>query len=141
MFFKFIKFSGSGWQELFRYTVCGTSATVADSSLLYALESWSGFDYLISAALAFLLGAGISYFLTTRWAFKNYHRRQLNQEKLVFFFIMAVGFVGNELIIYHFGAHEVLWSKSLSIIIITAWNFMAKKLMLFNHPTLTKTAS
>lgn len=140
MFFKFIKFSGSGLKEMALYTVCGTLATIADSSFLFALERWSDLNYLFSAFLAFLLGAGVSYVLSIRWAFKNYYRRELNKEKFLYFCIMFFGLVLNELIIYAFGENELAQAKLLSIVVVTIWNFMAKKLILFNRPMLTKTA-
>ncbi len=140
MFFKLIKFSGSGLKEMAWYTACGSLATLADSSFLFALERWSGFNYLFSAFLAFLLGAGISYVLSIRWAFKNYCRRELNKEKFLYFCIMFFGLALNELIIYVFGESELVRAKLLSIVVVTIWNFMAKKLILFNRPIITKAA-
>ncbi len=122
--------------QLFRYTFVGGFAFVVDFGSLYALTEFAGLHYLVSAAVAFLLGLCVNYLLSVRWVFNS---RTMSNRWLEFGLFALVGVVGlglNELIIWFFtekvGLHY-MGSKAVSAIIVYLWNFFARKRLLFSR--------
>lgn len=122
--------------QLFRYTFVGGFAFVVDFGSLYSLTEFAGFHYLVSAAVAFMLGLFVNYLLSVRWVFNS---RTMSNRWLEFALFGLVGIVGlglNELIIWFFteqvGFHY-MGSKVVSAIIVYLWNFFARKRLLFTR--------
>ncbi len=57
--------------QLFRYTFVGGVAFIVDFSSLFVLTDFFGIYYLISAALAFILGLATNYVLSIIWVFSR----------------------------------------------------------------------
>ena len=124
--------------QLIRYGLVGSVAFVADYFSLYALTEWCGMQYLVSAAVAFIIGLTVNYLLSNLFVFST-HR--LSQRWLEFAIFAAIGVVGlglNEVIMYCaselIGLHYMV-SKLLSTAIVFFWNFFARKLTLFYKHT------
>ncbi len=120
--------------QLFRYVFTGGTAFIVDFSSLYILTDFFGIYYLVSAAIAFVLGLIANYFLSINWVF---NRRTLDNRKLefgVFTLIGLVGIVLNEVFIWFFTENldiYYLFSKIMAAVIILFWNFFARKFALF----------
>lgn len=120
--------------QFFRYIFVGGVAFLVDFTSLYIFTDYFGIFYLISAAIAFILGLIINYVLSVTWVF---NRRTLDNKTMefgVFAFIGIIGLGLNELFIWFFTAEMnffYLISKILAAIIILFWNFSARKLTLF----------
>ncbi|MCK4654143.1 MAG: GtrA family protein [Candidatus Cloacimonetes bacterium] len=121
--------------QLFRYTFVGGIAFIFDFSTLYLLTEFFQVYYLISAAIAFLLGLTINYVLSIFWVFKT---RVIKSKWLEFGIFALIGIIGlglNELIIWTFteyvGFHYMA-SKIVSTLIIYLWNFFTRKYILYN---------
>ena len=121
--------------QLFRYTFVGGIAFIFDFSTLYLLTEFFQVHYLISAAIAFLLGLTINYILSIFWVFKT---RVIKSKWLEFGIFALIGIIGlglNELIIWTFteyvGFHYMA-SKIVSTVIIYLWNFFTRKCILYN---------
>lgn len=120
--------------QFFRYIFVGGVAFLVDFGSLYVLTDYVGIFYLISAAIAFILGLVINYLLSVNWVF---NRRTLDNKTAEFSIFAIIGIVGlglNELFIWFFTAELALFyliSKILAAIIILFWNFFARKLTLF----------
>ena len=121
--------------QLFRYTFVGGIAFIFDFSTLYLLTEFFQVYYLISAAIAFLLGLTINYVLSIFWVFKT---RVIKSKWLEFGIFALIGIIGlglNELIIWTFteyvGFHYMA-SKIVSTVIIYLWNFFTRKYILYN---------
>ncbi|MBF0104946.1 MAG: GtrA family protein [Deltaproteobacteria bacterium] len=120
--------------QLIRYTFVGGVAFLADMGTLVALTEFVKLDYLISAAVAFMTGLVINYFISTKWVFSA---RTLSNRKLEFLFFTLIGIIGlliNEAIMWGFTEivlfHYTL-SKICSAFVVYLWNFLARRFLLF----------
>lgn len=120
--------------QLFRYTFVGGFAFIIDFGSLFILTEFFHVYYLISAAIAFLLGLTTNYFLSILWVFDKRTVQSRWIEFCIFGFIGLIGLGLNELIIWFFTEKirfHYLISKIISTIIVYCWNFFARKLTLF----------
>jgi putative flippase GtrA len=121
--------------QLFRYTFVGGIAYIVDFGSLYALTEFLNIHYLRSAAFAFLLGLTTNYILSVNWVFG---RRVVRNRFLEFAIFGSIGVIGlglNEVLIWVFTEYvhlHYLLSKVVSTVFIYAWNFSARKFILFN---------
>jgi putative flippase GtrA len=121
--------------QLFRYTFVGGIAYCVDFGSLFFLTEFVKINYLISAAIAFLLGLITNYLLSTLWVFSKRTMANKKMEFLVFSIIGLVGLGLNEALIWFFtelaGFHYLI-SKMFSTVVVFIWNFFARKKMLFS---------
>ena len=120
--------------QMFRYLFVGGAAFIVDFLSLFILTDFFGIYYLISAAIAFILGLVANYFLSISWVF---NKRKLNKRHVEFGVFALIGVVGlglNEVFIWFFTQDLQIYyliSKMIAAVIILFWNFFARKLMLF----------
>jgi putative flippase GtrA len=112
----------------------GGFAFIVDYGTLYILKEYVGINYLLSAAIAFILGLAVNYLLSTLWVFPDSRLNNKMAEFIVFASIGLVGLLINEVIMYI--CCEVLTihymiSKLCSTGIVFFWNFFARKIILF----------
>lgn len=121
--------------QLFRYGFVGGIAFVVDYGTLFLLTNYAGVPYLLSAAIAFILGLITNYLLSISWVFRRNESMKSWQEFLWFAIIGVVGLLFNEIIMYLgtdiLQLHYML-SKLISTVIVFFWNFLARKYLLFN---------
>ena len=120
--------------QFFRYIFVGGAAFVVDFVSLYAFTDIFGVYYLISAALAFIIGLMANYALSVTWVFNSRTLNNMWSEFTVFAIIGVVGLGLNELFIWLFtdyiGMYYLL-SKIIAAALILSWNFSARKITLF----------
>jgi putative flippase GtrA len=120
--------------QLFRYVFVGGAAFIVDFGSLFIFTEFFGIYYLISAAIAFILGLIANYVLSVNWVF---NRRTLGNAKLEFGVFALIGVIGlflNEIFIWFFTDYlhiYYLLSKIIAAAIILFWNFFARKITLF----------
>lgn len=120
--------------QFLRYIIVGGIAFLVDFGSLYILTDYIGIYYLISAAIAFILGLIANYFFSISWVF---NKRTFDNKPFEFGVFAIIGIMGlglNEILIWFFTAElsfYYLISKILTAIIILFWNFFARKLTLF----------
>lgn len=121
--------------QLFRYLWVGGIAFIVDYGSLFLLTEYAHLSYLISAAIAFLLGLTVNYLLSISWVFSD---SRLNNKMAEFMVFASIGFVGlllNEVIMYFcceiLNIHYMI-SKLCSTGIVFFWNFFGRKLILFS---------
>lgn len=120
--------------QFFRYALVGGLAFIVDFSSLFIFTDIFNIYYLISAALAFLVGTIVNYSLSIYWVFSN---RTINNKSFEFGIFSLIGVVGlgfNELIMWVFTEHinfHYLVSKIISAGFVLLWNFLARKFLLF----------
>lgn len=121
--------------QLFRYFLVGGLAFLVDYGSLWFLTEVCGLHYLLSAAIAFLLGLTCNYLLSTHWVFNSRRMKSRWGEFVVFAIIGIAGLGLNELIMYLgtdvFQLHYMV-SKLISTALVFFWNFFARKFILFN---------
>ena len=122
------------WLQLLRYGFVGGVAFVADYGSLYLLTDIAHFHYLISAAVAFVIGLTVNYLLSISWVFKKERVTKPWIEFVVFSTIGVIGLALNEGIMYLvtdcLQLHYML-SKLISTAVVFFWNFFARKILLF----------
>jgi putative flippase GtrA len=132
--FLFAKSDKTSTQFL-RYIFVGGIAYAVDFGSLFFLTDIIKIHYLISAAIAFILGLITNYVLSIFWVFS---RRTLTSRQMEFLLFAIIGLVGlglNEGIIWFFTdlVHfHYLISKVFSAIVVFSWNFFARKRILFS---------
>jgi len=131
----FFKKSHKTSAQFVRYLCVGAVAYCADFGTLAALTELGGINYLISAAIGFILGLAVNYVLSILWVFP---KRSVIDKKMEFLVFALVGLAGlgiNELIIWLFTEHgnvHYLLSKIISTAVVFLWNFIARKKLLFS---------
>ncbi|MGZ3457322.1 MAG: GtrA family protein [Archangium sp.] len=120
--------------QFVRYLFVGGTAFIVDFTTLAVLKESGALGVLGAAALAFLVGTQVNYFLSTRWVFTS---RRVKNRRLEFALFAAVGLAGlclNELILWmlnhRLGVHYLL-AKLASAGLVLGWNFSVRRLTLF----------
>jgi putative flippase GtrA len=120
--------------QFLRYIFVGGFAFIVDFSSLFVLTEYLNIYYLLSAAIAFILGIIVNYSLSISWVFDKRTFNNKMFEFQVFAFIGVIGLVLNELFIWFFTNNislYYLYSKLISAFFVLLWNFFARKLLLF----------
>jgi putative flippase GtrA len=120
--------------QAFRYVLAGTLAYMIDYSTLIMLTHVFKIYYLISAAIAFLLGAATSYILNVTWVFDGRIFKNRYLEASIFLAIVITGLFLNHFCILFFTETvklHYLVSKLISTIFVGWLNFSARKYILF----------
>jgi putative flippase GtrA len=120
--------------QMFRYLFVGAAAFIVDFLSLFILTEFFGIYYLISAAIAFILGLIANYFLSISWVFNKRTLKNRHFEFGVFAVIGIIGLGFNEVFIWFFTQDLQIYylvSKIFAAIIILFWNFFARKFILF----------
>lgn len=121
--------------QLLRYGIVGGIAYSVDFGFLFFLTEFIKIHYLVSAAIAFILGLLTNYVLSILWVFP---KRTLADKRIEFLIFSIIGLIGlgfNELIIWFFTElihFHYLISKIFSTIVVFFWNFLARKKILFS---------
>ncbi len=120
--------------QFLRYIFVGGFAFIVDFGSLFLLTHFFSIHYLISAAIAFILGLATNYVLSIAWVFNKRALRSQWLEIAVFSFIGLVGLGLNEVFMWAFtelAGLPYLVSKVVSTVFILIWNFAARKKILF----------
>jgi putative flippase GtrA len=120
--------------QAFRYVFVGGIAFVADWLTLFGLAR-IGLHYLLAAALAFLVGLTVNYFLSKKFVFvEDPEKVNKKVEFLMYGLIGLAGLLLTEGLMYLFtdilSLHYLL-SKVVAAIIVLGWNFIARKMILY----------
>jgi len=120
--------------QLFRYTFVGGIAFIVDFLTLFIFTEIFSIHYLVSAAMAFLLGLATNYILSIVWVFSRHTISNKWYELGIFALIGIVGLGLNEFFIWIFTESFHLYyllSKIVSTVLVYLWNFFARKFILF----------
>lgn len=131
----FINPTDNALLQLFRYGFVGAIAFVVDYGTMILLREVAGLNYLLAAAISFLLGLTVNYLISISWVFNTGRHVNPKVEFIAFTLIGVIGLGLNELIMYIstdcLSIHYML-SKLISTALVFFWNFLARKVMLFN---------
>lgn len=123
----------SSIHQLARFGLIGISTVALDFGLLYLLTSVLSVHYLASTFLAFLIASAVNYWLSVRFVFDQ-GRHGLTKEYALFLGTTLVGLGLNQLTMWSLvSLAEVRYlpAKAFSLGVVTAWNFLSKKKLVF----------
>ncbi len=120
--------------QFFRYIFVGGFAFLADAAVLWFCEMFM--NYMIAAAIAFVVGLTVNYILSVRLVFSGNERiTGKAAEFIIYGIIGAAGLVITEAVMYFFtdicGLYFLL-SKIAAAAIVLVWNFAARKKILYS---------
>ena len=119
--------------QFFRYIFVGGFAFLADAFTLWLCEKWM--NYMIAAAIAFVVGLAVNYALSIRFVFSESSKvKNKVKEFVVYGIIGLIGLLITEGIMYLFtdvfGLYFLI-SKIIAAAIVLVWNFAARKVVLY----------
>lgn len=120
--------------QLLRYVLVGGGAFLVDFGTLGLLHHLLGLHYLLAAAAGFSLGLLVNYAISVRWVFSVRRAGDRRVELLVYALVGVVGLLLNHLVIWGLSGGlslEPLLAKLVSAALVLAWNFGARKVLLF----------
>ena len=128
------RFSDNKYIQIFRFVAVGGFTAVIDFFTLFALTDFLKFNYLLSAAVGFILGSTLNYWLSIKWVFLRGRFKSYTSEFSVFILFTFLGLLLNQLVMY-IGTGLLLWlylySKIAAIIAVTVFNYLTKKFIVF----------
>jgi putative flippase GtrA len=119
--------------QLIRFGVIGACTVALDFGLLYVLVNVAHLNYFLSALVAFTTASILNYLLSRQYVFLA-GRFGTGPEFTIFMVITGIGLGLNQLTMWALvgmaGIHYML-AKCASLTIVTCWNFLAKKRIVF----------
>ena len=131
-------------EEAFRYLLVSVLAFCVDISLLFILVHYFSWWYLAAATASFLAGLLVAYTLSITLVFKYRRLNKPRHEFTAFAIIGAVGVAINAgaiaVGVRYLGLHYLM-AKCGAAGVTFAWNFLARRQMLFVQPAGMKSSS
>lgn len=121
--------------QLFRFGIIGACTVAVDFGLLYALVNVARLNYFISALIAFVTASSLNYVLSVQYVFVC-GRFDKGPEFTIFMITTVVGLGLNQLtmwLLVGIAGVNYLLAKCASLMIVTCWNFLSKKKIVFLH--------
>ena len=119
--------------QLARFGVIGACTAALDFGLLYVLVDVERLNYFYSALVAFTTASILNYLLSTRYVFLT-GRFGRGPEFTIFMVTTGVGLALNQLtmwVLVGIASFNYLLAKCVSLTIVTCWNFLSKKRIVF----------
>jgi putative flippase GtrA len=137
----FFRFSHPGLPKTFldqsiRFILVGICTAGIDLALLVALVEYIHMSYLSAAAISFLTGSTSNYFLSILWVFYRRRYRNMFFEYSTFIILTCLGLGLNQVSLYlgvlYIHIHYI-YIKLFSLVLVTLFNFVTKKFIVFIH--------
>jgi putative flippase GtrA len=119
--------------QLARFGVAGACTASLDFGLLYVMVNFAHVNYFISAMVAFTTASTLNYLLSVRYIFLT-GRFGRGPEFTIFMVTTGVGLGLNQFtmwVLVGLARLNYLLAKCASLIIVTCWNFLSKKKIVF----------
>lgn len=127
------------FEQLVRYCFSGGLAFVVDFGLLWFVTDILHAHYLIGAFFGYTAGLIITYLLSIKWIFsERKFSKQQGAEFVIFTIIGLCGLLLTQGCMYVFtefvfGTNHYLYSKLLTAVLVSLFNFVMKKILLFTR--------
>lgn len=134
---KSILYNNPLFAQFLRYLFTGGLAFVVDFCLFALCLRVLGLHYLWANFIGLIAGLAINYVISILWVFKGCNRIYKKSKKAEFTIFSIIGFIGvglNQLLmLLMVGCMSLdeFVSKIISAAIVLAWNFLARKFILF----------
>ncbi len=120
-------------KQLVRFGAIGASTVALDFGLLYVLVNRAHANYFVSAFLAFTIASTLNYWLSVQYVFLS-GRFGKGREFAIFMATTGVGLGLNQFtmwVLVGIAGINYLLAKCASMVIVTCWNFLSKKRIVF----------
>lgn len=120
--------------QAFRFCIIGGFTAGLDIAFLYALVRFWGIHYFVASGLSFTVAVLLNYYLSILWVFAS-GKSSLRTEMILFWTVSAGGLGLNQVVmrILVGGAGiDYMLAKWASLVIVTVWNFVGKKKIVFD---------
>lgn len=122
--------------QFLRYIISGGLAFVCDYATMFLLTEYAGMHYLLSSAFGFAIGLIITYLLSIWWIFDQ-RRADSRIIEFAAFGVIALTGIGLNLafmwIFTEMCSIHYLVSKLVTTVLVSVWNFILKKKILFTR--------
>lgn len=120
--------------QLIRYGLSGGLAFAVDFGVMILLHRYCAIPEVAAGTISFGIGLIITYLMSIFWIFDERRLSSRTAEFLTFAAIGAVGLIFTYLLMSLFvdrcAIHYII-AKIITTVIVTLWNFFAKKFILF----------
>lgn len=120
--------------RVFRFVVSGGIATAANLTALFVLTHFLDIWYVLSSAVAFTIGFGISFVLQKYWTFEDTSLQTAHIQAALFFAVMLAGLGLNTALVYilvEFTGIHYIAAQLMCGIIIALCNFFSYQHLVF----------
>lgn len=121
--------------QFVRFLLAGGLSALVDFLLLVLLVEVFSVYYLVASGMSFIVGLILNYLVCRTWVFQRGKYGQMI-EFLAFCIGGSIGLGLNQIILLLFVGHFSLdyrLSKIISITLVTLWNFLTKKYLIFKN--------
>ena len=119
--------------QLTRFGIIGVCTVGLDFGILYLLVHFGRLSYLVSAMVAFVTASTVNYILSVQYVFLA-GRFGRAPEFTIFMVTTLVGLGLNEATMWALvgvASINYMLAKCASLILVTTWNFVSKKRIVF----------
>ena len=128
---------GAPSRRLIRYFLVGAAAATVDIGVLLLLATLGGVSYLWAAAISFVLGTLVNYWLSVAYAFRNANKYSRHVEIVFIYLVSGIGLGLNQAILFELVAKAglmLLPAKLGATGIVFLWNYWSRKQFIFAKP-------
>ncbi|MBO5974707.1 MAG: GtrA family protein [Paludibacteraceae bacterium] len=122
--------------QLFRYFFSGGIAFLIDKALFALLRYGRELNVFVSTSVGFIVGLVVTYLLSIFWIFDKRRLENRRKEFLIFVLIGIIGLLLMNVLVWFFreivGLQFDFVSNLAATVVVTLWNFFAKKYILFH---------
>lgn len=121
------------WLQLLRFAAVGASGYIVNLAVFTVAVHGAGFDYLVSALLAFVVAVANNFFWNRGWTFKAADGHAGFQAAR-FFVVSLTAFAFNLVLLYalvEFAGMQKVPAQAIAIAAATPLNFIGNKLWSF----------
>ena len=123
-------------KAIIKFFVAGSSAAVVDLLALYLFHGVLGWEIVLSTSLAFLLSFFVSFSLQKLWTFRNYNKKRLPHQLILYIGAAFISMNLNALAMHTMVNNWHVWYLLAQVIVnifLGIINFFTYKFIVFRH--------
>lgn len=130
--YKSIKYIVNG--QVFRFAIVGLVCAAIEFLLFTLLYAHFDLDYLVANVIAVVVAILLNYFLSREFVFQR-SKYALTTEIASFISFSVAAIILNQLVLWllveKIDIPQVLWCKVIAIVVVSVFNFLTKKYIVF----------
>lgn len=125
-------------KRLVRYVLAGVLSYALELSCLLALYKLAGLSAELSTAIAFWIGLTASFILQKLFAFRDYQKtvKAISHQVGAYAVLVGFNYLFTLALVAVFPSRWVVFSRTLALIITTAWNYVLYQRFIFSRHSL-----